>query len=331
MILDPVARFSGTEADYGLHDEFSSCTFADDDSGEGGTQVEASSTERYCCYLLVSESTDKRARNRTYIGFTTDPSRRLRQHNGELKGAGAHRTRAFRPWRLLIFVEGFRSQVQALQFEWQWQHPRNSRTQRQHQAGLGSETSIKQPYGIAGRLQVLARLLAMRPWCCIALRVVVPDRHRTSDQQKPRIVSERWLAALPLSVRILRDVSVVEAVAKQPDGIGSLHRRRDLSTLCCVCFTREQFVEKGRRKRYPQATGYCLHCTASFHLQCIVQYACAERLLPESVHCARCQQLIAWADVLRSVDLATAPSTRLGAELGERPSPSTSASVFSVD
>ena len=44
----------------------------------------------FACYLLVSLSPD--ARVRSYIGFTVNPPRRLRQHNGEI-ASGAFRTR----------------------------------------------------------------------------------------------------------------------------------------------------------------------------------------------------------------------------------------------
>lgn len=45
-------------------------------------------------YVLVSRSVP-----RTYVGITTDPRRRLAQHNGALPG-GAKATRAGRPWRI---------------------------------------------------------------------------------------------------------------------------------------------------------------------------------------------------------------------------------------
>jgi predicted GIY-YIG superfamily endonuclease len=45
-------------------------------------------------YVLVAGG-----RRRTYVGVTTDLARRLRQHNGELRG-GARATRAGRPWRV---------------------------------------------------------------------------------------------------------------------------------------------------------------------------------------------------------------------------------------
>lgn len=57
---------------------------------------------------------------RTYIGATVDLERRLRQHNGELKG-GARRTKV-RPgeWYRVCYVRGFKTWQEALQFEWRW-------------------------------------------------------------------------------------------------------------------------------------------------------------------------------------------------------------------
>lgn len=65
------------------------------------------------CYLL--QSTDKQ---RTYIGATVAPDRRLRQHNGALVG-GARATKG-REWTRIVLVSGFPNEVAALQFEWAW-------------------------------------------------------------------------------------------------------------------------------------------------------------------------------------------------------------------
>lgn len=51
---------------------------------------------RWWVYVLTAT-----ASGRTYVGSTTDPLRRLRQHNGIERG-GASATRVDRPWRLAL-------------------------------------------------------------------------------------------------------------------------------------------------------------------------------------------------------------------------------------
>ena len=78
--------------------------------------------KKYYCYLLVS----KRCPGHTYIGYTTDPDRRLAQHNGKVQG-GAKYTKRYRPWKRKILVSGFKSSHDALMFEWAWKHPSKTR------------------------------------------------------------------------------------------------------------------------------------------------------------------------------------------------------------
>lgn len=66
------------------------------------------------CYMLVT--TD--GSDRTYVGATVNPDRRLRQHNGELCG-GARATKG-RSWRRAYLVGGFCDERAALRFEWRW-------------------------------------------------------------------------------------------------------------------------------------------------------------------------------------------------------------------
>jgi predicted GIY-YIG superfamily endonuclease len=74
-------------------------------------------------YLLVN------AQNQTYVGYTNNPHRRLRQHNGLLKG-GAKKTRNRGPWDMKLRVTGFKHRIEALRFEWMWQHPLKSKHSR---------------------------------------------------------------------------------------------------------------------------------------------------------------------------------------------------------
>ncbi|CAN6280800.1 unnamed protein product [Urochloa humidicola] len=66
----------------------------------------------FCCYLL--RSLCPRSKSRTYIGFTVNPRRRIRQHNGEI-ASGPARTRRGRPWEMVLCIYGFPSNVAALQ------------------------------------------------------------------------------------------------------------------------------------------------------------------------------------------------------------------------
>lgn len=61
-------------------------------------------------YVIKSDS------GRTYVGATTNPERRLRQHNGEIKG-GAKNTLDFRPWKMLRIVGPIDTQKEALKEE----------------------------------------------------------------------------------------------------------------------------------------------------------------------------------------------------------------------
>lgn len=74
----------------------------------------------YFCYLLKSQN--EKYKDDTYIGFTDDPLKRLRQHNGIIKG-GAKKTSHKRPWVIVIVISNFPNKILALKFEWAWTNP----------------------------------------------------------------------------------------------------------------------------------------------------------------------------------------------------------------
>lgn len=57
----------------------------------------------------------------TYAGVSPVPERRLRQHNGELKGGAKYTTSKGTGWRHICLISGF-NKIQALQFEWAVKH-----------------------------------------------------------------------------------------------------------------------------------------------------------------------------------------------------------------
>lgn len=103
----------------------------------------------YVCYLLVSVDEKK-----TYVGITNNMGRRLRQHNGVIVG-GAKTTSSdkLRPWSVVLFVSGFRSHVEALQFEWAVHHPRRK-----------GQNYRNRKHCVLRRLDVLKHTLAKEKW-----------------------------------------------------------------------------------------------------------------------------------------------------------------------
>ena len=64
----------------------------------------------YVVYLLKCE-------NYSYVGMTNDIFKRIRQHNGEIKG-GAKYTSRRQVWYPVLIIDGFPDMKSAMQCEW---------------------------------------------------------------------------------------------------------------------------------------------------------------------------------------------------------------------
>ena len=127
---------------------------------------------------------------RTYVGYSRQPRRRLRQHNGELPGGGA--PVAGRPWELVLVVSGFGSKHAALAFESAWQRPHSSRHlarawRAQGFGKCGVATSVRV------RLEALCLLLEHGAWARESLSVRVQCDH-VSRAWEPVLARVRSLA-----------------------------------------------------------------------------------------------------------------------------------------
>jgi len=67
---------------------------------------------KYFVYMLEN------AKGRHYVGITTEPSRRMAEHNQ----GSAKSTIPFRPWKI-IYTEKFDSRSEACKREWHLKHP----------------------------------------------------------------------------------------------------------------------------------------------------------------------------------------------------------------
>ncbi|GFP97344.1 structure-specific endonuclease subunit slx1 [Phtheirospermum japonicum] len=129
-----------------------------DESGE----EEGKGAGFFACYLLTSLC--PRFKGHTYIGYTLNPRRRIRQHNGEI-GSGAWRTKRRRPWEMVLCIYGFPSNTAALQFEWAWQHPVESLAVRTAAA------SFKSLSGLANKIKLAYTMLTLPAWQSLNLTV----------------------------------------------------------------------------------------------------------------------------------------------------------------
>lgn len=73
------------------------------------------SKQSWFVYLIISTNPPIK----TYVGSTSNFSRRLKQHNGELRG-GAKASRAGRPWVCACLIRGFKDQSEACVVESKW-------------------------------------------------------------------------------------------------------------------------------------------------------------------------------------------------------------------
>ena len=55
--------------------------------------------------------------NRTYVGATTDPSRRLRQHNREIVGGARSTLHGAGQWQFVMYLTGFKNRSIAMRWE----------------------------------------------------------------------------------------------------------------------------------------------------------------------------------------------------------------------
>lgn len=129
---------------------------------------------RHICYFLKSLSQPWRF----YFGYTVDIDRRIRQHNGEIKG-GAKRTRKGRPWKVVCYISGFPDQTTALQFEWRLHHPL---------------TKKKSKKGVERALDIITEVISMDQWTSNS--IMSSDIHLTIHWYE----SGNYLKFVPLNV-----------------------------------------------------------------------------------------------------------------------------------
>ncbi|ERT00482.1 hypothetical protein HMPREF1624_03855 [Sporothrix schenckii ATCC 58251] len=171
----------------------------------------------YTVYIL--RSTMRHAS--LYIGSTTDPPRRLKQHNGAIKGGAARTARpSLRPWEMVGLVSGFPGAVAALKFEWALTNPHLSlHIPAESRLSVARQTKRnghpKRPpasmHSILANLHLLLRVPSFARWP-LRLHMFVPEVHAAWSKYSRSQTS----ASQPLGDDV-REVEVLTDFQLTPD------------------------------------------------------------------------------------------------------------------
>ena len=114
--------------------------------------------QRQYCYIIRLPN-----KNRTYVGYTVEPTRRIKQHNGILKG-GAKATSIAKDWQFLAIITSDNelfTKVVALSIEWHLKHPEGkSRSFKKNASNPQDKKRTTSLYrGVDGKLKSIIEVL----------------------------------------------------------------------------------------------------------------------------------------------------------------------------
>ncbi|EKE37506.1 hypothetical protein ENUP19_0319G0017 [Entamoeba nuttalli] len=293
------------------------------------------SSMKFCVYLLTSINPG--FKYHTYIGKTTCPPRRIKQHNGIISG-GAFKTEAKRPWEMVIVVHSFPTQTKVLQFEWDWQHPEKGRRVRQafdNMKGKHCGTMFSLQY----KIRLLAEILQMPSYCKLPLSVYITthryDNFLNDCPPLPKQITVEYgdLNDIMKCVGIARIDRKEKTKIKHDNIFDNLHgtSQSQLSQLIEdfhlddktsqeVTLTEEQKkiqMQKElkeiqntssncfichQRIKLDQRIVKCLYkCGMKAHLCCLGKMFSenTHTLIPTTGNCPKCQREIRWGDIIK--------------------------------
>jgi len=230
----------------------------------------------YLLYCL-----NPRYKGRTYIGFTVDPNRRIKQHNGGVQKGGAFRTSGRGPWEMILILHGFPSDIIALQFEWAWQNPGKSRRLRHVVNKRTKEKSVEFQF------RVLSAMLNVGPWNRLPLTIRwLKQEYKMEfdvDQQPPN--------HMPIAYGLLN-------TRKPKKGNkGECEEAKDTNYRCVECSKRIKDADDCLSCLLPR-------CPMKAHLTCLAKRFLMESdestfLVPVEGDCPKCYHTFLWRDLLK--------------------------------
>ncbi|WYZ38239.1 hypothetical protein EsH8_III_000153 [Colletotrichum jinshuiense] len=274
----------------------------------------------YTVYIL--RSTVRHAS--LYIGSTPNPPRRLKQHNGEVRGGAVRTSRlSLRPWEMVGLVSGFPGMVAALKFEWALTNPhlslhipsasritvsngvKKNGHPRRPRASLASTLS---------NLQLLLSVPSFRRWP-LRLHFFARDVYK-AWQSQPATSAEPLCQPLD----IVTDFGA-DPAAPSDDAPWGIH------TLPLDYTPMKEYVEKGQSIMAFEREGSCVICKEALphgqglhavcpnegcegvgHLSCWSRHMLhhegeQQAIIPVQGRCPQCGGDVRWVDVMKELTL----------------------------
>eukprot|EP01135_Chromosphaera_perkinsii_P008107 Nk52_evm23s1129 gene=Nk52_evmTU23s1129 len=267
-------------------------------------------THFYSCYLL--RSLKPGCEGSTYIGFTCNPPRRIRQHNGEIQN-GARKTRFKRPWEMILVVHGFPEEISALRFEWAWQNPFSSTRLKYI---IGKSIGKRKSLSVEGKIFILSYMLNATPWCRLPLNVqwLNPTFVKDFPSSRPPpghvrfysgdIVFQRGKeqleeddSAINQLTERLRKSNIYDDEREEEEFDESVPDKENISSeeSCIMCF--EEIVHE--TNNWVSCT--VPKCQMKAHLRCLSQWFLnndPDQLIPVIGTCPCCKSELVWGNLI---------------------------------
>ncbi|EFN83566.1 structure-specific endonuclease subunit slx1 [Harpegnathos saltator] len=221
-------------------------------------------------------------KGRTYIGYTVDPKRRIKQHNAGKKYGGAWKTSNRGPWDMVLIVHGFPNSTSALRFEWAWQHPHVSRRLKH----IPKKKSSQKAFEFC--LTVLSEMLKVGPWCCLPLTIRWLDYEFSKDYygyiSPPLHMPICYGKVASCKIKRAKDAKV--SVIQPQDSQSAVEK---LCPLCGSIMTERDSISCVKPK-----------CCLIAHLICLAKVFCQSgMILPIDGTCPACKTNVLWGDLVR--------------------------------
>ncbi|XP_044738757.1 structure-specific endonuclease subunit slx1 [Chrysoperla carnea] len=237
----------------------------------------------YGVYLLYCEN--PQFKGRTYIGFTVDPNRRIKQHNKGRKFGGAWKTSNRGPWKMVLIIHGFPNEIAALRFEWAWQHPHTSRRLNHLPKKKNNERMFDY------LLRIVSEMLRIGPWNRLPLTIRWLEQEYARDFHNDRLPPIH----MPICYGKVVSKKLPKSTKSSSSSLSKLEKSNQEDEDILFCFCCKNILNNDNKIE-------CLavECDMIAHFECLSKlFLDVGEYVPIEGDCPKCCTRVLWGDLVR--------------------------------